>query len=444
MSKFHDSKLMLKIVLNILAAALVGCAILLQDYTLARYLGISAAQDFYQFSYLIASNLWNVLSGGTYFAIAIPLLLSLRSKNIDAKGMDLYLKFFLVYFLIVIVICILGYYFLVNSPNFFNKHDFQKFENSMTIKLLTISIPIHLIASYFSVKVICQKLNFVATMSSSLIYLAIPAWAIFHNFNTAQAALAVCVGILFQVGILVVINYNKKNVIHNILSNSIQVDEKNIIITNIIEIFKLIISALLIALLNWLIAAEYAHQGVGEVSKFLYATKPSNMAAAFLTIVIANYLLASFSETAAKKEFKKLKEDVFYAYKIVFIISLIIMYVWYLTSGFFYQIMFYKSNVTSHSIDQIQFLSNAAIFQLPIYMLGVVAWRGLNALSRNNEILKASIAALILFYLLKLVLPMNFEYKLVTIYISTYLLWGGYLMRSMSLITQNLIKKTGV
>ena len=97
---------------------------------------------------------------------------------------------------------------------------------------------------------------------------------------------------------------------------------------------------MLIALLNWLITAEYAHQGVGEVSKFLYATKPLNMAAAFLTIVIANYLLASFSETAAKKEYKKLKKDVLRAYKIVFVISLLIIFFWYFASGFFYQIMF--------------------------------------------------------------------------------------------------------
>jgi peptidoglycan biosynthesis protein MviN/MurJ (putative lipid II flippase) len=435
-----------KIALNIFAAALVGGAILLQDYALARNFGISETQDFYQFTYLIASNLWNVLSGGTYFAIAVPLLLSQRSKNNDSKKSDIYFKFFTVYFLIVVAICLLGYYFLTLNTNSLIKNSIQILENDLAIKLLAISIPIHLSASYFFVKVVCQKMNFVATMSSSLIYLAIPTWAIFYSFNTTEAALAVCAGIVMQLGTLVMVSHLNKNIKHAPHAKTIitsRAETKKIITTNIIEIFKIIISALLVALLNWLISAEYANQGVGEVSKFLYATKPSNMAAAFLTIVIANYLLASFSETAANKEYKKLRKDVMYAYKIVFSISLFIVFFWYFASEFFYQIMFYKSTVTFDTIGQIQLLSNVAIFQLPLYMIGVVAWRGLNALSRNNEILKASIASVILFYVLKIVLPINFEYKILVIYISTYLLWGIYLMLSMSLATKKLIQETG-
>lgn len=438
---------MLKIALNIFAAALVGGAILLQDYALARNFGISATQDFYQFSYLIASNLWNVLSGGTYFAIAVPLLLSLRSKNTNSNGSEIYFKFFIIYFLIVVTICVASYLYLVNSTGFLHKDHNQMLGSSLTIKLLILSVPIHLIASYFFVKVVCQKMNFVATMSSSLIYLGIPVWAIFNSFSIAEAALAVCIGLVTQLGILATINLLSENAKHDVYINIIdvsQTDTKKIILVNIIEIFKIILSALLIALLNWLITAEYAHQGVGEVSKFLYATKPLNMAAAFLTIVIANYLLASFSETAAKKEYKKLKKDVLRAYKIVFVISLLIIFFWYFASGFFYQIMFFKSNVTSYSIGQIEFLSNVTIFQLPLYMIGVVAWRGLNALSRNNEILKASIAAVILFYILKMALPTDFQYKILVIYISTYLLWGAYLMLSILVITQNLIRETGV
>ena len=437
---------MFKIALNIFAAALVGGAILLQDYALARNFGISATQDFYQFTYLIASNLWNVLSGGTYFAIAVPLLLSQRFKNNDSNKTNIYFKFFTVYFLIVVVICLVGYYFLTKNTNLFIKNSIQILENDLAIKLLAVSIPIHLSASYFFVKVVCQKMNFLATMSSSLIYLAIPTWAIFHSFNTTEAALAVCVGIVMQLGTLVMVSHINKNFKQVPDANTIitsRAETNEIIITNIIEIFKIIISALLVALLNWLITAEYASQGVGEVSKFLFATKPSNMAAAFLTIVIANYLLASFSETAAKKEYKKLKKDVLHAYKIVFSVSLFIVFFWYFTSEFFYQIMFYKSNVTFDTIGQIQILSNVAIFQLPLYMMGVVAWRGLNALSKNNEILKASIASVILFYVLKIALPINFEYKILVIYISTYLLWGIYLMLSMSLATKKLIQETG-
>ena len=102
--------------------------------------------------------------------------------------------------------------------------------------------------------------------------------------------------------------------------------------------------------------------------------------------------------------------------------------------------MFYKSNIKFHEINQMQYMSNITIFQLPLYMMGVVAWRGLNALSRNNEILKASALSLILFYILNTTLSINLEYKLLIIYIGTYFFWCAYLMLSISLITQNLIK----
>lgn len=425
-----------RIILNTTAAIFVGGAMLLQDYVLATNLGISAEQDFYQFSYLIISNIWNILSGGTYFAVAIPLLLNSHTKHI-------HLRFFLAYFSIVTLMCIVGCYVLFSEPSFYKINNAQSFSNNLTLQLLIASIPIHLIASYFSVKVICKKLNFLATLTTAFIYLAIPMLAIFGGFSTIQAALAICTGVIVQMVALIFISHFKKIHLNDSLLNLNTISKINsneIIINKIVEIFKIATASILIAFLNWMITAEYSSLGVGEVSKFLYATKPSNMIAAFLTIVIANYLLASFSEHIVKKEYAKFKKNVIHAYIFVFIISFIIICIWYFFNEYFYQLMFYKSDIKFHEINQMQYMSNITIFQLPLYMMGVVAWRGLNALSRNNEILKASTYSLILFNILNTTLSINFQYKLLIIYIGVYFFWCAYLMLSMSLIIQKLIK----
>lgn len=433
---------MFRIALNIFAAGLVGAALILQDYVLARNFGISAAQDFYQLSYLIASNLWNVLSGGTYLAVAVPLLMSVRARSGSQIASQINLKIFVYYLLVASAVSILGYFIFKQEILRSAATDIAVIEKIAVIQLFAFSIIIHLIASFFSAKIISLQLNFAATSSSALIYIAIPVWYLFDDFTLTQAALVTCIGLISYLVVLIVLNYRYRPApIELTLSTSKNfVDEA--VWPHAIELFKIIVSSLLIALLNWLISAEYAKQGEGEVSKFLYASKPSVMLAAFLTTVIANQLLASFSAEASSKNYFKLKHDVFRAWKITLLACLLFIIGWYLFNDFFYRQMFSKSSVADSTIKQISFLSNIVVLQLPLYMVGVIAWRGLNALSHNAVIIKASFVAIIVFYTLKTLLPLQYEHRLLLVYLSTYFFWSAYLAGSLIITMQTLTRKT--
>lgn len=439
----HRSRV-IKIALNVLAAMCVGISMLLQDFFLAKKLGLGASQDAYQLSYVIVSNLWNVVSGGAILAVSIPMLSRLKVHISQSYARRCFFAFSLTYLLTISIICLLLGFFSHSIFSLLTTRGNGVDEAQNVFRLLILSVPLHLIATYFVSVVVLKELNFVATLSSALVFLTIPLYSTFFPLDIRVAAILVSVGVTLQLIFLSVVLFLRrdKSMLSVVLTNEppVLVEVKN----GLLEMSKIAASALLISLLNWLVVFDVSALGAGAVSRFVFAMKPANLIAAFLTVTFANQLLSSFSDLASKKHYEKLDRKVVTLFLRVLSASLLIVVTWYFCGHIFYALLFRDSNISGDQRQLVSQLSTVVMLQLPAYIVGVVAWRGLNALGRNYEILKACICALAGFFLMRKLFDYDGEYRAAAIYVAAYLPWALYLCISFKISIRRLTNNNRV
>lgn len=366
---------------NFAASIFLGVFLILQDSILAKHLGISAAQDEFQIAYLIVTTLWNAISGGAYISVVVPVYMMCLSKTNAEQSLSVINQ--LLTKCLFFVLLITAIIFLFSAPIYkLFLHDEQRaIQAAIVLKINILSLPVQLLSSHIIAILYCNYKNYLGVVSATLVPLTTCLIGSLYALNKNQAACLVLVGCIIQLLFLLLIMHKIKS---PVLAKSTDPTFKNTIQTKFYTDFiQVALSLLLLAATNWLLMIFALRLSEGAAASFAYALKPIWLIGAFLTTITSSFLLTKYANTNTHLSKKILYQHLAKDLGLMLTFSFFIIFFWLIINTIFYHYLFANSLLTLNEQAKIIGLNKLAIFQLPIYMCGIIAFRVLNGLRKN-------------------------------------------------------------
>jgi peptidoglycan biosynthesis protein MviN/MurJ (putative lipid II flippase) len=369
---------------NFAASIFLGIFLILQDSILAKHLGISAAQDAFQIAYLIVTTLWNAISGGAYISVVVPVYMLCLNKTNAEQSLAVINQLFTNCLLFVLLITAIIFIFSTPIYKLFLHNANNAMQASILLKITILSLPIQLLSSHIIAILYCKNKNYLGVVSAILVPLATCLIGSLYALSKNQAAYLVLIGCIFQLGFLLLIMFKIKS---PVLAKSADYAFKNSIQTKFYtDFFQVAISLLLLAATNWLLMIFALRLSEGAAASFAYALKPIWLIGAFLTTITSSFLLTKYASSHTHLSQKILNQHLAKDFGLMLAFSFFIISCWLMINTIFYHYLFLNSQLTLNEQATIISINKLAIFQLPIYMCGIIAFRVLNGLRKNSWI----------------------------------------------------------
>jgi peptidoglycan biosynthesis protein MviN/MurJ (putative lipid II flippase) len=398
---------------------MVGCSLLLQDAVMAFRLGVGPEQDGFQGAYQIVAMLWNVVSGGTYLAVALPMLMTAEKGSSKPEALAL-LSDFSRKLSILMCCCVACISTALTSFSYFSTG------HGWPLVVMLCSLPIHILSYHAIVVLLGAGYIFLGTASASIIPLTIVMAGLLFELTALYAAVGLLIGSIAQLAVLIAISasinqplYARQRIPNGLSERTVALALKNM--------FQVGIASLLMVGVYWLVLYGGSAGIPGNISLMSFALRPASMISALATVVLVNILLARFTKRVGCNELIELRREFGRIAAVVFVATSGVVLIWsFLDTAFFIATLERGAFSRADTLSVVA-LNRVAMLQVPAYMVGVVAWRVLNAVARNDLVLICS-ALTLMCVSIAIVSSSNLTPHQALLFASYgYVLWGALL-----------------
>ena len=414
---------------NIAAALLVGGSLLLQDSVLAYRLGLSAEQDFFQASYQIVSMLWNTLAGGTYLAVALPLLVLNEHKHSAAWAFERFNEFSQKLFaaICVSIVATIGVAFAMR---------WHPIGSPLIFATLLLTLPVQVLIAQVQAVLLRHQRAWLATAATAIAPLVLTLAGVAMDLDALTAAQALLLGVLVQLIAVMFVSSRAGTKVFLRTAAVVRPLERSVGIAA--RDFAMIAAAsLIIGAVYWLMLFKAGHGSSGSIATLSFALRPALLIVAFLTVVLVNALLARFTSIASVGDLKRLRREISLLVGIALVAGLGVVLVWRGVDSLFYSVVLERGNFSRDNQQSVVNLNRIAMLLVPTNLVAVIAWRGLNAVEQNSYVLLCSFANLAFVVIAFKFLEVSTSAGLLWIVISGFTLWSCALYASFLYVTSS-------
>ncbi len=368
-------------------SGLVGIALLLQESVLAYRFGVSQALAAFQVAFLWVSLLWNVLAGGTLLAVLIPSLVWARanpdpgspSAAFTALSGRLLVLSALVSAGLAVVVPILYRSPVSGLPT--PEADLA----AMLFATMVPSLVLQTVSSIAQARLNVDSRFALAAFAPALPPLAAAAATLMFadRFSVLAPAVGILLGQFLWAATLVLALPRRRRLR---LRDIVSTPDSARVRMFFRDYALLVAAALLLSGVFWADQATAAHLGAESIARLAYANRPVLLFSAIATIAVANVALPGFAEHAAKGNRPELRRQLGRIALWLGAISVVALPLWALMAPQIIAILYQRGAFSALEVERVADVHRWAITQVPFYLLGVLAWRMLNALKANGVI----------------------------------------------------------
>lgn len=365
-------------------SGLAGLVMLIQDAVIASHFATGGAADAYQLAISFPTLALNVFAGGTLLAVLVPLLTRLTVENRDVEVKALVKRVRLQIGGLLLAACVIWiaiYPYLIDQIA--SGFSFESLK--LSGNLLWFVAPVLLFSGLASVDAAVlnsrQRFIFISTMPAFL-----PAGVVLCVFFLVDqlGIYAAACGLLIGSVVQWCTSYRLTAPLIGALCPSPSALKWSELAKNYL------VAAASAAMLAGIVLTDtfMASSGPpGSAATYGYAVRPVILILAFVTAVIGNVVLPSFSRLAAISDWQSLKTQVIFWFGLLTLGSLPFIALWHDQAISVVALLYEHGAFAPADTAKVAAVQQIYMLQTPFFLVGVIGWRVLNSLNQNRALL---------------------------------------------------------
>ena len=361
----------------------VGISQVLLELVVASKFGTHPDLDAFYLAYILPAALVNVLAGGAILGAFSPAYLRVLTDFGDAAARELVGQAFLLLFawlLIVSVVLVMCYPFLwgLGGPRY------APHAKALAVELFQMLLPFLILNGLSSL--LCATLAARRRFAlSSIAPALVPTIALVFllaaktTLGISALVIGLVLGASLQCAVLLVVLIRERL----IKFSKTVVDSAQI--RAVFGHYAWMLGAA--ALLAGISIVDQAMAGsleAGSVAKLNFGTKLITMGLAFLTVIIGNAALPYFSRMVLEKDWTVLWWNLRKPLACIFLLGVLVALGLFFFSEPVVRVVYERGAFTHSDSMAVARVQSYNALYIPFYLVGVVGWRMLNALQRND------------------------------------------------------------
>lgn len=365
-------------------SGLAGLVMLIQDAVIASHFATGGAADAYQLAISFPILALNVFAGGTLLAVLVPLLTRLIVENRDIEVKALVKR---VRLQIGWVLLAAGALWIVIYPHLIDQvaKGLSRETFRLSANLLWLVAPVLFFSGLASVDAALlnsrKRFVFISTMPA---FMPVSAVVCIFLLEEQLGIYAVACGLLIGSLVQWWASYRLTAPLLRPMYSSQPALNWSELVGNYL------VAAASAALLAGIVITDTfmaSSQPPGSAAAYGYAVRPVILVLAFVTAVIGNVVLPSFSHLVAISDWQALKTQVLFWFGLLVLGSLPFIALWHYQAVDVVALLYEHGAFGPSDTAKVAAVQRVYMLQTPFFLVGVIGWRVMNSLNRNRALL---------------------------------------------------------